>query len=53
MGKGLKIFLQRCSISLIIKEMKIKTTMRYHLTLKGMIIIKNNNKKPHNNKNRK
>ena len=35
---------KRCSTSLTIKELEIKTSMRYHLTLIRMAIIKQSTK---------
>jgi hypothetical protein len=33
--------LKKCSKSLVLREMKIKTILRFHLTLGGMAKIKN------------
>ncbi|XP_066105651.1 myotubularin isoform X1 [Saccopteryx bilineata] len=38
-------YMKRCSSSLVIREMQIETTMRYHLTLVRLAIIKTGNSK--------
>jgi hypothetical protein len=40
-----KTHMKNCSLSLAIKEMEIKTTLRFHLTPVRISIIKNTNNK--------
>jgi hypothetical protein len=37
-------YMQKCSASLVIKEMQIKKTLRFHLTPVRMAVIKGNNR---------
>jgi hypothetical protein len=36
-------YMKKCSTSLVIKEMQIQTTLRFHLTPVRMVIFKGNN----------
>jgi hypothetical protein len=38
-------YMKKCSTSLVIKEMQIKTALRFHLTSVRMALIKGNNNK--------
>ena len=43
-------YMKKCSISLIFRELKVKTTMRYHLILLRMAIIKMSTNNKNNGK---
>jgi hypothetical protein len=36
-------YMKKCSASLVMKDMQMKTTLRFHLTPVKMVIIKGNN----------
>jgi hypothetical protein len=40
-----KKYMKKCSLSLAIKEMQIKTTLRFHLTPVSIAVIKKTNNK--------
>jgi hypothetical protein len=42
-----KKHMKKCSPSLTIKEMQIKTTLRFHLSFVGIVAIKNTTTNPH------